>query len=79
MTDRQRSLAMTPGLGASELMLVDDYQERHGWHADGIIFAEIADGTGDMGRPALSLPAAAHLIVAESGLYRPISLRRTRI
>ena len=78
MTDRQRFLAKTPGLGASELMLVDAYQEHQGWHAAGIIFAEVFDGTGDMGRPALSLPAAAHLTVAVSGLYRPISLRRTR-
>ena len=78
MTGRQRSLANAPGLGASELMLVDAYQERQGWHADGIIFAEIARGEGDFWRPALLPPSAPELTVAEWGLYRPTSSRRIR-
>ena len=78
MKERQRALAKISGLGASELALVNDYQERQGWHADGIIFAEINDDTFEPGQSLSSLPTVSGLTVAESGIYLPLSSRRTR-
>jgi hypothetical protein len=78
MLDRQKALQDEPGLGASELMLVDDYQERQGWHADGIIFAEIVAETGETWRPAALQADTAGIRIAESGLYRSVSAQRLK-
>lgn len=75
--NRQNALDATDGIEATELLLVDPYQERQGWHADGLLFAEVLGLAEDSLRlPVSPQPSGAALRVAESGLYRPISTRR---
>jgi hypothetical protein len=75
MTERQQILSQETGLGLTELMLVDAFQERQGWHASGIIFAEVTHA--DAALPlSTTAPNSSLLRVAESGLYQPLSARR---
>lgn len=76
--DRHIALAKAPGILATELLMVDDYQERQGWHADAIIFAQILGEVSDDWRPAYAEPTLEGEIVREAGVYRPISRRRVK-
>lgn len=78
LENRQEELETEAGLGTTQIMIVDDYQERKGWHADAIIFAEMLDDAGDSWRPPSYAPIGSALKVAEAGLYRSMSPRRTR-
>lgn len=78
LKDRQRILELDPMLGLCELMKVDRYQERQGWHADAIIFAELANNATESWQPPAPVASVTTLKVVEAGLYRPASPRKVR-
>jgi hypothetical protein len=78
LIERKKAVAAVPGVAACELMLVDVYQERQGWHADGIVFAQLAHGAGNFSPSALAAPSGGTLRVAEAGIYEPVSVRKIR-
>lgn len=78
LKERKNAWAAIPGVRASELMLVDAYQEREGWHADAIIFVQLADYPDTVTTFGMAQPSSLGLKVVEAGVYQPISARRVR-
>ena len=76
MKDRQRILELDPMLGLCELLAVDPYQERQGWHAGGIICAQLSDRAPQGWQPPIPASEETGLKVVEAGLYRSISARK---
>lgn len=76
MKVRQRVLESDPMLGPSELMAVDPYQERQGWHAGGIICAQLSDRAPQGWQSPIPASEETGLKVVEAGLYRSISARK---
>lgn len=76
MKARQRVLASDSMLGPSELFVVDAYQERQGWHADVIVFAELAERAFHGWHSPAPTSEETGLKVVEAGLYRSISTRK---
>ena len=78
LKDRQKVLGAINGIGVTQLMLVEDYQERTGWHADAIIFAEVLGTAEPSWQPSAPVSPGSALRVAEAGLYQSLSPRRLR-
>ena len=76
MKVRQRVLESDPMLGPSELRVVHRYQERQGWHAGGIIFAQLSDRTPEGWQSPAPASEGTGLKVVEAGVYQPISPRK---